>query len=157
MAEWFSNLVDDPLVFTILIYLLGVITGWFLWSGKKAAAVDSVNGDVTFDEEDDVTKPLPIDEPLEDKDAVKNAAKALFSKPSSSDDQSEQGNSDPAPNSMKLGALESELRNAREMLSQVIEEKAVHAEHLNDMDNALKRANGRLKLILKAVKKARPD
>ena len=62
-----------------------------------------------------------------------------------------------APDSMRLGALESELRRARELLDETDADNSDNVERLNDLDTALKRANGRLKLILNAVKKARPD
>lgn len=59
-----------------------------------------------------------------------------------------------APDGMKIGALESELRKMQELFeSQELEQKET-GQHLVDIDNALKRANGRLKLIIGAVKKA---
>ncbi|MEL6212096.1 MAG: hypothetical protein AAFQ96_00740 [Pseudomonadota bacterium] len=64
---------------------------------------------------------------------------------------------DPAPSSMKFGALESELRKAKQLLADVDEENGEHRARLTELESALKRANGRLKVLMKAVKKARVD
>lgn len=60
----------------------------------------------------------------------------------------------PGPASAKLGALESEIRKARELLEKGEEEAAVFSEDLATLDQTIKRANGRLKLILRAVQRA---
>lgn len=59
-----------------------------------------------------------------------------------------------APNGMKLAALESELRKMQELVGDQEAEQNETNNHLVEIDTALKRANGRLKLIIGAVKKA---
>lgn len=58
----------------------------------------------------------------------------------------------PAPS--KLAALESELRKARELLDSTGGESDSVAKELSDLDHAVKRANGRLRLVLRAVQRA---
>ncbi len=59
--------------------------------------------------------------------------------------------------SAKLSALEAEIRKARSILNADAEERAEMAEILAGIDEAVKRANGRLKLILKSLKNDRND
>lgn len=58
----------------------------------------------------------------------------------------------PAP--AKLAALESEIRKARELLASNDGEAETLAKELSDLDHAVKRANGRLRLVLRAVQRA---
>ena len=66
-------------------------------------------------------------------------------------------NGDPCPDGLKLGAIESEIRAARELLEESDNEAASFSEELSGLDESIKRANGRLKLILRAVRRATPD
>ncbi|WP_425409462.1 hypothetical protein [Hyphococcus sp.] len=54
-----------------------------------------------------------------------------------------------------LSALQSEIRAAKEMLEAEHEEDAANEEALKNLDEAVKRANGRLKLITKAIKRGK--
>ncbi len=54
-----------------------------------------------------------------------------------------------------LSALEAEINKAKAMLEAETEERAELAAALASLEEALKRANGRLKLILKSVKRAK--
>lgn len=60
-----------------------------------------------------------------------------------------------APPSMKLGALEAEIKNIKTLLEAKEVDDELTAETLSSLDEAIKRANGRLKLIVKTVKKAK--
>ncbi|WP_411817334.1 hypothetical protein [Hyphococcus sp. DH-69] len=60
-----------------------------------------------------------------------------------------------APDGDGLAALASELATAKELLDAEEAETGEMAENLKDLDHAIKRANGRLKLIMKAVKRAK--
>lgn len=64
---------------------------------------------------------------------------------------------DPCPDAMKLGAVESEIRSARELLNETDEEARAFSQDLSTLDSGIKRANGRLKLILRAVRRATSD
>ena len=55
----------------------------------------------------------------------------------------------------KLDAVEAELKNAKQHLEASDADAAIAAEQLTGVDDALRRANERLKLIIKAVKGAR--
>jgi len=52
-----------------------------------------------------------------------------------------------------LDALASELENAQKMLEESQAESDAYSNILGDLDEAVKRANGRLKLIVKAIKR----
>lgn len=56
------------------------------------------------------------------------------------------------PASAKLSALEAEIRQARSILEADAEEHDAMSEILRGIDEAVKRANGRLKHVLKSVK-----
>ena len=58
------------------------------------------------------------------------------------------------PDEIKLSALERELKKARQMLDDDALENEAFAELLTGLDEAVKRANGRLKIILKSIKGA---
>lgn len=58
------------------------------------------------------------------------------------------------PASAKLAALESEIRKARELLESTDGESDTLSNELLDLDHAVKRANGRLRLVLRAVQRA---
>jgi hypothetical protein len=57
--------------------------------------------------------------------------------------------------SAKLEALAAEIKNAKVMLHAESEEREELAAAVASLEAALKRANGRLKLILKSVKRAK--
>lgn len=68
----------------------------------------------------------------------------------------ETGNGDagePLPD--KLAALEAELKTAKALLEDKDADDEATAETLSGLDEAIKRANGRLKLIMKSIKKAK--
>ena len=54
-----------------------------------------------------------------------------------------------------LSALASEIESAKQLLAAEEEDADETAESLKNLDDAIKRANGRLKLIMKAVKRAK--
>lgn len=173
MNEWFASLDLAPWAPVAAAYLFGIATGWLIWGGRPAVDNGLENGHLEAAEEsqresestDDTAEKAASDANPEE---VKEAAKALFSskpktEPETKDLKDSNGNAtdngvngDPAPDSMKLGALESELRKAHQLLAEANEENADYAEHLNELDRALKRANDRIKMVIKAVKKAKP-
>ncbi len=59
--------------------------------------------------------------------------------------------------SLKLEALAAEIKNAKVMLHAETEEREELAAAVASLEDALKRANGRLKLILKSVKRAKTE
>jgi len=60
-----------------------------------------------------------------------------------------------APDGDGLAALASELTTAKELLEAEEAETGEMADNLKNLDHSIKRANGRLKLIMKAVKRAK--
>lgn len=56
-----------------------------------------------------------------------------------------------------LDALEREIRAARARLAESDDEAGKMAQELDSLDKAIKRANGRLKLLLRAVQRATGD
>lgn len=117
-------------------YLFGGITGWLIWGGRDT------------DE----------DEALSARDRVRQKAAVLQRDVGDIADDSEATSIMPieneVPDAMKIGALESELRKSRELLSQYEAEQKSADEQLTNLDTTLIRANGRLKLLIGAVKKA---
>lgn len=53
-----------------------------------------------------------------------------------------------------LDALESEIRKARELLEANDDDTAAFSEELANLDHSIKRGNGRLKLVLRALQRA---
>lgn len=60
-----------------------------------------------------------------------------------------------APADLKIGSLEAELQQIKEMLARSSAADDEYDEELEKLDQAIKRANGRLKLILKSTDRAR--
>ncbi len=63
----------------------------------------------------------------------------------------EQSSSDTAPDGDKLAALAAEITKAKAMLEENEADQKANFDLLQDLDEAVKRANGRLKLILKSI------
>lgn len=59
------------------------------------------------------------------------------------------------PGEDAISALQSEINAARGLLQAEEHDEAAASESLKQLDDAIKRANGRLKLIMKAVKNAK--
>jgi hypothetical protein len=59
------------------------------------------------------------------------------------------------PGEDALSVLEAEISAVRQILQSEADEAAASEETLKNLDDAIKRANGRLKLIAKAVKRAK--
>jgi len=59
----------------------------------------------------------------------------------------------PAPDKVALAELAEELKKARALLNAEEEEAVETAEALSALEEAIKRANGRLKLMAKAIRK----
>ena len=123
----------------IAAYVFGIATGWLIWGGprpqpKAAPGHTPANG---------VVEDL-VDAPAADEEESDLKAKIV----------SGTTEADPCPPPMKLGALESEIRTARELLEQKDEEAKAFTEELSTLDAVIKRANGRLKLVLRAITRA---
>ena len=72
----------------------------------------------------------------------------LFSSPSAETDEHEFIAGMPAGHGEKLDALAAEIEKAKVMLEEQQADHEVNEEILDELDGAVKRANGRLKLIL---------
>jgi hypothetical protein len=133
---WLSGFLAAPWAPAAAAYLFGIVTGWLIWSGRgQARAGES-------------SEPgAPDAAPKEKREPIIATAEG--------DDIKNGG--DPCPDVMKLGAVESEIRSARELLAESDEEAKAFSQELFTLDSAVKRANSRLKLILRAVKRAASD
>ncbi len=162
MEAWVASLNIEPWVSTVLVYLLGIATGYLLFGGRAPATANGedaieaiVEGQADTETGDHADGDDKTEAPAADD---RETAKALFSSAKTKNNKNgSPPNGDPAPNSMKLGALESELRKAHEMLASADESQEGYEAQLDALEQALKRANGRLKLVMKAVKKAKPE
>lgn len=174
MNEWIANLEIAAWAPTAAAFVLGVIFGWLLWGGRfDDAGYEAGEGvDASIEDEASALEFSDGEKPAANGEAPSTVAKdvetmtgaqaaaALFPSRSKTPKEAPAKNGaadDPAPPSMKFGALESELRKAKELLAEADEENGAHRERLSELESALKRANGRLKLVMKAVKKARAD
>ena len=131
-SEFIDNLAASPWAPVLAAYIFGVATGWLIWGGHQ-------------DDEQAAIRERIRERAAEDPDSVdadaENNGRLL-------NIDSE------APDAMKYGAIESELRNARELLLEQEEDKVKVEQSLGELDDSIKRANGRLKLLIGAVKKA---
>lgn len=136
---WISGFVAAPWAPAAAAYIFGIATGWLIWSGQRANGAASAENPAAVETADlaDAPKREPIISKAEG-DEIKNGG-------------------DPCPAAMKIGAVESEIRSARELLNETEEEARAFSQDLSTLDSAIKRANGRLKLILRAVRRATSD
>lgn len=58
-----------------------------------------------------------------------------------------------APPSFKLEALEAEIKHAKQLLAENADEQKILSDIIGTVDDAVKRANGRLKIVLKSIKR----
>lgn len=139
---WISGFVAAPWAPAAAAYIFGIATGWLIWSGRRAK--DAAQADETAETAAQLASEKP--EP-EKREPIIAKAKGEEIK----------NGGDPCPAVMKLGAVESEIRSARELLDESEEEAKAFSQDLSTLDSAIKRANGRLKLILRAVRRAASD
>lgn len=126
--DWLTQALTNRWTVAAIAYLAGVVTGWLIWR-----VVSSGGNDGRADHRGDLK--------VNGADDAKSGGDG--------------GRKDNAPASRKLSALETEIREAKAILEADAEEHAALAEILTGLDEAVKRANGRLKLILKSVKSGR--
>jgi hypothetical protein len=134
---WISGIVAAPWAPAAAAYVFGIITGWLIWSGRRAK--DAATAD---------SEALPAG------NAPKEPRAPIIAK---AEGEEIKNGGDPCPAVMKLGAVESEIRSARELLDESEEEARAFSQELSTLDSAIRRANGRLKLILRAVRRATSD
>lgn len=134
--DWVAQVLSDRWFPAAVAYFLGLFTGWLIWSGARAGAPA----------EDEAVSEATGAGDAETKPEADNAAP--------SENKSKKSKE---PISIKISALESEIKKAREMLAEDAEETAAFTDLISNLDEAVKRANGRLKLIIKSVKRAKPD
>jgi len=129
-------MIVDRWFLAIAAYLLGLLTGWLIWSGGKAASFEDGAAETSDSLEGD-------------------GAADVKQEPSLSAGNDKKPNGNDAPDTLKLGALQAELEKAKTLLADSEQENAALTDLLSNIDDAVKRANGRLKLILKSVKRAK--
>jgi len=146
-GDWLMQMMSERWFPAVVTYFLGMLTGWLIWSGRLSSEhkpgdenANAYRGTNAYhgDELDGGTKDANTDEPSA------GEAPAIEKRINGKE-----------PVSMKLGALESELNKARKLLADADEDNAVFSELLGGLDEAVKRANGRLKLIMKSIKRAK--
>lgn len=123
--DWLTQALTNRWSLAAVAYLLGAVSGWLFWRAVRSGAEDRDDGDLTIE--------LPEEAEAVPGDKEKNGA----------------------PASAKLSALEKEIKQAKSILETDAEEHAAMADILSGLDEAVKRANGRLKLILKSIKNGR--
>lgn len=139
---WISGFVAAPWAPAAAAYIFGIATGWLIWSGRRAKDGALADGAVEAETAGQASSDKP-----EKREPIIAKAKGEEIK----------NGGDPCPAVMKLGAVESEIRSARELLHESEEEAKAFSQDLSMLDSAIKRANGRLKLILRAVRRAASD
>ena len=125
MSEsWLMQIVSDRWFVAVAAFCLGLLTGWIVWARRQ------MNNEAAPD----------IEGHLEHTDT-----QIQDTPPQYTQNQSDQQET--------LDALASELENAQKMLEESQAESDAYSDILGDLDEAVKRANGRLKLIIKAIKR----
>lgn len=110
-------------------YLFGIATGWLVWGGRRPPVTTVSNEDA------------------ERQGDLKQGQAGNGASPTGA----------PSPSPDRLAAIEEEIRKARNLLEEGDEETKFIAEEIDTLDQAIKRANGRLKLILRAIERAALD
>lgn len=134
MVESFSALGQPTWVWVGIALVAGFLLGWLIWGGRSDHADD-------------------------DDDSVAEAASAALDADGRAEPSLSEGadaaSRDPCPAEMKLGAVESEIRSARELLAKTDQETSALSEELSGLAKSIAQVNGRLKLIARAVKRAK--
>jgi len=128
----FSGLALTQLAPYAAAYLFGIATGWLIWGGRRGVS-------------------------NEDAAAARLESALQTAEPSSSESAPEKPAEKPAapkPPVSELAALEEEIRKANELLDAQEEEAEAFSEELAALDQSVKRANGRLKLVIRALQRA---
>ncbi len=126
VARWF------PIIAT---FVSGLASGWLIWGGRSERLRK-------------LKKALHhtgFDAPKDEERASALASDAGESAPSHIDTK---------PVSIKLRAIEAELEAARKELQYDAKYQDECVELLRELDDAVNRANGKLKLVLKSIKRA---
>ena len=120
-----SFVFEDWMV-AVAALIFGVGLGWLLWGGRKsdAAKPDAAEG------------ASPVAAPVNSEASQAGSASAANARPAES-----------------LDAVERELKDARELLEEGEEEMRLFGEEIADLDSAIKRANGRLRLLIKEIRR----
>lgn len=117
--------VFEDWMVAIAALIFGVGLGWLVWGGRKGeGAAKSASAD-----------------------AMPPAAAAI------ANDAAAPSNAVNAPPAESLDAVERELKVARELLDEGEEEMRLFGEEIADLDSAIKRANGRLRLLIKEIRR----
>lgn len=138
--NWLTDLTAATWLPAAAAFVFGLAAGWLVWGGRRARLAE-------------LERALKA---AEAEAARHDGAKLAFTTVADEDDE-------PVPEkpvdrkkaAKLLDALEAELKAARARLDQDAEERADFAEGLDALDQAIRRVNTRLKLIIKAVKNAR--
>ncbi len=128
----------------IVAYVFGLLTGWIIWSRQAAA----------YDAGADAKTPSDLASEQSNGDAhsavaFASAKKSRFVAPE------KEGASDERPKTQEeiAAALTGELKKAYEAMASIDVAQAGQNARLHEIDQALKRANGRLKRIHSAIEK----
>ena len=161
LASW----VSAPWAVIIVAYAFGVVTGWLIWS-RQAAAYDAVADPKTPADlsGDSLSEAIDGTDPQTGQSGVAfaSATQSRFVVPSKGEGDGDKA----APGATKtqergtaqediVTALSGELKKAYEAMASIDIAQAGQTARLNEVDQALKRANGRLKRIHGAIDKIR--
>lgn len=132
--EWLTEIFAERWVLAGTIgYFVGFLTAWMLFGGSSGKKAPRAMADAP--------------QAAADRSPVQSGQK-----------QDQQKTENPGEiTSMKLGALEAELRSAKTMLDENAKENEAFSEILDSLDAAVKRANQRLKVVSKSVSRAKAD
>lgn len=115
----------------VVAYGLGLLTGWVIWRLAKQSAADAGVAGAR----------------------IASVLSAIGPK-ANKEDFAANGKHD-APDDLKLAALDAEIKEAKAVLEADESELGALHERLTEIDAAVKRANGRLKLVVKSVQNAK--
>ena len=130
--DGFIAILTGRPVFMIAGYLLGLLTGWVIWRLANQSASEKDASGVRVASVLSAINGETKTEPAEDSEHAPN------------------GKHD-APDDLKLAALEAEIKEAKALLANDPVDYSAVNERLSEVDAAVKRTNGRLKLVLKSI------
>ncbi|MFQ5563217.1 MAG: hypothetical protein ACE5FO_06580 [Parvularculaceae bacterium] len=133
---WLTDVMAATWLPAAAAFVFGLAAGWLFWGGQRKRIAE-------------------LERALEDGES--DGAKLSFTAVPEDDPQECQTENpvDREKAAKLLDALEDELKAARARIERDAEESAALADGLAALDETIKRVNGRLKFIVKAVKSAR--
>lgn len=138
-SNWLMEILASSWASIGLAYIFGVLTGWTVWGvalQKRLSDQEaSINEETQFQSGADAGAGVDASHPDESMGSKATSAAKKDSEPG-----------------RLIDALETEIKNAKALLAAEARRSDLMGEIADELDGAVKRANGRLKLLAKSLK-----